>query len=49
MNADVAEQNLRLTAERDRYQAALDTIVNGECHSLDAALDIARAALDGEA
>ena len=34
--------------ERDRYRAALDAIVNGECYSLDAALAIARAALDGE-
>jgi hypothetical protein len=31
-----------------RYATALDTIVNGECYSLDAALAIARAALDGE-
>jgi hypothetical protein len=41
---DVAEQ-------RDRYRAALDAIVNGECYSLDSALDIASTALglDGEA
>jgi len=32
-----------------RYATALDTIVNGECYSLYTALEIAIAALDGEA
>ena len=38
-----------IVMKSDRYRAALDTIVNGECYSLDAAREIARAALDGEA
>jgi hypothetical protein len=40
----------RLTAERDRYREALETIIEvGNCYSLDGARTIARAALDGEA
>jgi hypothetical protein len=38
----------RAEKERDSYKAALDTIVNGECYSLDAAQEIAGIALDLE-
>ena len=40
-----------LQLHNERLRAALDTIVNGECHSLDAAREIAGIALDldGEA
>ena len=43
----LAAERDRCKAERDRYEAALDQIANGECYSLDAARSIATAALDG--
>ena len=37
-----------LIHSNNRYREALEQIVNGECYTLDAAVAIARAALDGE-